>query len=55
MDYQNNPEEKKKYQGDWKCSNCGNKITQLPFEPDPNRLNRLLCLDCWKNQKQARR
>ena len=24
-----------KFQGDWTCSKCGGKITELPFDPDP--------------------
>jgi len=34
------------FQGDWACSKCGEKITELPFEPDPARLDRLLCRNC---------
>ncbi|MFH1820618.1 MAG: CxxC-x17-CxxC domain-containing protein, partial [Candidatus Nealsonbacteria bacterium] len=24
-------------QGNWKCSDCGNEITELPFEPSGDR------------------
>jgi CxxC-x17-CxxC domain-containing protein len=38
------------YQGHWKCSKCGADITELPFEPDPARLDRLLCRDCHRER-----
>ncbi len=44
--------DRKMYQGDWKCSKCGAAITELPFEPDPERLSQLLCRDCHR-QKRA--
>ena len=28
---------RKMYQGDWKCSECGAAITELPFEPSGDR------------------
>ena len=55
MDYQNqNREERKMYQGDWACSKCGDKITELPFEPDPSRLSQLLCRDCHRAMRRDR-
>jgi ribosomal protein L37AE/L43A len=39
---------KQKFQGNWECSKCGKAITELPFKPDPARLNTLSCLDCFK-------
>jgi len=37
------------------CSKCGNKITELPFKPDPARKDRLLCRDCHKEKMQGMR
>ncbi len=42
-----------KFKGDWACSKCGAKITELPFEPDPARMDRLLCADCWKANRRS--
>ncbi|OGZ02392.1 MAG: hypothetical protein A2946_00375 [Candidatus Liptonbacteria bacterium RIFCSPLOWO2_01_FULL_53_13] len=42
-----------KFQGDWTCSKCGGKITELPFDPDPSRLSQLLCRDCHRAQRDA--
>jgi CxxC-x17-CxxC domain-containing protein len=36
------------FEGNWKCSKCGGVITKLPFQPDPNRTNTLVCRDCFK-------
>ncbi len=41
------------YKGDWSCSKCGAKITELPFEPDPARMERLLCRDCYRSRAQS--
>ena len=42
---------KKMFKGDWKCSDCGKEITELPFEPSGDRP--LHCKDCWaKNRPQ---
>lgn len=40
-------------QGNWKCSKCGTAITELPFEPDPSRLDQLLCRDCHRERRQS--
>ncbi len=45
--------ERKKYQGNWKCSKCGGAITELPFEPDPNRADQLMCKDCFREKRQS--
>ncbi len=45
--------ERKMYSGDWKCSKCGKAITRLPFEPDPSRLDQLLCKDCHQEQRSS--
>ncbi|MFA5830646.1 MAG: hypothetical protein WC878_02335 [Candidatus Paceibacterota bacterium] len=39
------------HQGNWACSSCGNSITELPFEPDQDRLGQLLCRDCHKQKR----
>ncbi len=39
--------------GNWSCSKCPAKIDKLPFTPDPNRLNELLCVDCHRARKQS--
>lgn len=44
--------EKKMFEGDWKCSMCGNSITSLPFEPRGDASN-LKCIDCFKQSKGA--
>jgi CxxC-x17-CxxC domain-containing protein len=31
------------------CSECGAQAI-LPFEPDPSRLDRVLCRDCWRER-----
>jgi CxxC-x17-CxxC domain-containing protein len=36
------------HKGDWKCADCGTSITELPFQPDPERLGGLKCRDCHK-------
>ena len=45
--------ERKMYTGSWNCSKCGKEITELPFEPDPARLDKLLCRDCHKERAQS--
>lgn len=45
--------QRKMYQGNWKCSKCNGDITELPFEPDPARLEQLLCRDCHREKKQS--
>ncbi len=51
-DTQNQPQ-RQMYQGNWACSKCGAEITELPFEPDPSRMDRLLCRDCHRNRVQS--
>jgi CxxC-x17-CxxC domain-containing protein len=41
------------FQGDWKCAKCGAEIKELPFEPDPARLEQLLCRDCHRQKRQS--
>ena len=38
--------ERKMFEGDWACAGCGNKISQLPFEP--RNTENLKCIDCFK-------
>lgn len=39
------------FSGNWKCSECGKEITELPFQPDENRLNQLKCRDCHRKSR----
>lgn len=42
-------------QGDWKCSKCAADIKELPFNPDPSRLDQLLCRNCHRESRPPRR
>ncbi len=53
MDFNQGPA--KRYQGNWKCSKCGGEIKELPFEPDPSRIDQLLCTNCHREKMQSRR
>ncbi|PIR70140.1 MAG: hypothetical protein COU46_03240 [Candidatus Niyogibacteria bacterium CG10_big_fil_rev_8_21_14_0_10_42_19] len=46
--------ERKKFQGNWKCSKCGGEITELPFEPDPARSDKLMCRNCYREGRDNR-
>lgn len=39
------------YQGNWKCSKCGTEITELPFQPDPEKIDQLQCRDCFRQER----
>lgn len=39
------------YEGNWKCSNCGGAITQLPFQPRSE--SGLTCRACFAKGKEA--
>jgi len=39
--------------GDWKCAECEAAITELPFEPAPDRP--IYCRDCWSKKRDERR
>ena len=42
------------FKGDWKCAECGTPITELPFQPDPDRP--IYCRECHaKRRTQFRR
>lgn len=45
--------QRKMYQGDWKCSKCGAEIKELPFQPDPARIDQLLCRDCHRERRMS--
>jgi len=47
--------QRKMYQGNWKCAECGKEITELPFEPDASRLDQLRCRDCHRSRMSERR
>lgn len=57
MAYQDNNSgfQRKTFQGDWKCAECGAEIKELPFEPDPARLGQLRCRNCYKPKKTFNR
>ncbi|MBI4101580.1 MAG: hypothetical protein HY443_01275 [Candidatus Nealsonbacteria bacterium] len=38
--------------GNWKCSECGAEITEMPFEPSPDRP--IYCRECWRNKRPQR-
>ena len=52
MNDQKNFGDRKMYQGNWTCSECGAEITELPFEPSGDRP--LLCRDCHRKKMQNR-
>lgn len=37
-----------------KCKDCGTAITELPFNPDPNRLDTIRCKDCMRKFRDSR-
>jgi len=37
-----------------KCHDCGKSITQLPFNPDPSRLDSIRCQDCLGKFREQR-
>ena len=39
------------FQGNWKCSDCGGEITELPFEPRGEK--GLVCRDCYGKKKDG--
>ncbi|MCX6759345.1 MAG: hypothetical protein NT012_02170 [Candidatus Nealsonbacteria bacterium] len=38
--------------GNWKCSDCGVEITELPFEPAQDRP--IYCKECWSKRRPKR-
>ncbi|MCL4391823.1 hypothetical protein M1413_00620 [Patescibacteria group bacterium] len=45
--------QKKMFHGNWKCAKCGADITELPFDPDPSRADKLLCRDCHRERTRS--
>lgn len=43
---------REKIKGNWKCSECEQEITELPFEPTPDRP--IYCVDCWQKKRPPR-
>ncbi len=37
------------FQGEWKCSDCGAAISELPFQPAEDRP--IYCRDCWLKKR----
>lgn len=48
-------DQRPKFKGNWKCGMCGASITELPFEPNPARLEQLKCKECWMKNRPPRR
>jgi len=38
--------------GNWKCSDCGVEITELPFAPAADRP--IYCKECWSKRRVKR-
>ena len=43
---------RKMYKGNWKCSDCGKEITELPFQPSEDRP--LYCRECHAKRRSQR-
>ncbi|PIU42715.1 MAG: hypothetical protein COS98_01490 [Parcubacteria group bacterium CG07_land_8_20_14_0_80_35_11] len=43
---------RKMFKGNWKCSECGKEITELPFEPSGDRP--LYCRECHAKRRPQR-
>ena len=41
------------FKGNWKCSDCGCEITELPFEPSGDRP--LYCRECHSKRREQQR
>ncbi|MGC9047002.1 MAG: CxxC-x17-CxxC domain-containing protein [Minisyncoccia bacterium] len=44
--------QKQTFHGDWTCSECGAKITELPFQPAADRP--IYCKDCYSKHRNER-
>lgn len=54
MDFNNQaPRQSQRFQGNWTCAKCTGAITELPFDPDPARLDKLLCKNCHRERAQS--
>ena len=40
-------------QGKWNCADCGQEITELPFEPSPDRP--IYCRECWAKRRDEKK
>jgi len=49
----NNSFRREMIKGNWKCSECGKEITELPFEPAPDRP--IYCRECWAKKRSERK
>jgi len=38
--------------GKWQCADCKKEISELPFEPSPDRP--VYCRDCWAKRRSQR-
>ncbi|MCX7778676.1 MAG: hypothetical protein N2259_00265 [Patescibacteria group bacterium] len=38
-----------------KCCECGAEIKELPFNPDPDRIDQLRCRDCMRKRREQLR
>jgi len=47
-----NSGERQMFKGNWKCSECGKEITELPFEPSGDRP--LFCRECHSKKRPRR-
>lgn len=52
MNDDNRRDDRPKFQGDWKCCDCGAAITELPFEPRDTE--NLRCFECHKKNRPQR-
>ncbi len=35
-----------------KCCECGVEIKELPFNPDPNRIDQIRCRECMRKRRE---
>ena len=49
----NNSSPRSMVQGNWKCSDCGAEITELPFEPSNG--SPVFCRNCWSKNRQTKK
>lgn len=47
--------QRKMYPVDTTCAKCGKHIDEVPFPPDPARVNEILCRDCHREKRQSMR
>jgi CxxC-x17-CxxC domain-containing protein len=50
MENQQSFGQRKMFQGNWSCAECGAEIKELPFEPDGDRP--IYCRDCHRAKRQ---